>query len=282
MAERPSSSFQRAATALATFVAPTTVIIGLLYYFGYIRTAALYAYFGIDIGALSFSTQDYLMRSVDALYVPLGCLMLVILAVVWLWWFAEREIIVGGRVRALRPVAYTAIVVGSVLFGLGIVGIIQPAWSWEVATPLSLGVGALLTTSGVMLVLREKKVAASTHHKASLGLVIVIILLSLFWTANQYAQAYARGRAETLTIELKEQPGVIVDTTDRLFADAPGVTETALTDGGKYKFRYRGYRVLVRSPSTVFLLPEGWTHGNGSILAVRDDESIRMQFRTNG
>ena len=51
-------------------IAPTTIITALAFYFGWTLTNARASYFGIDASALGFSTQDYLLRSADALFVP--------------------------------------------------------------------------------------------------------------------------------------------------------------------------------------------------------------------
>jgi hypothetical protein len=52
------------------FVAPTTVIASLCYYFGYVSTRKYFAYFGIDTDAVGFTSSDYATRSVRALFVP--------------------------------------------------------------------------------------------------------------------------------------------------------------------------------------------------------------------
>jgi hypothetical protein len=55
----------------ATVVAPATVLGALLFYFGYVSSAAEYAYFGVNVDTIGLSTQDYIMRSPQTLLVPL-------------------------------------------------------------------------------------------------------------------------------------------------------------------------------------------------------------------
>ena len=55
----------------ATIIAPVTVLGALLFYFGYVSSAAEYAYFGINVDTIGLSTQDYIMRSPQTLLVPL-------------------------------------------------------------------------------------------------------------------------------------------------------------------------------------------------------------------
>lgn len=53
-------------------VAPSTLLVALAFYFGWVLTNSRASYFGIAASALGFSTQDYLLRGVDALFVPMG------------------------------------------------------------------------------------------------------------------------------------------------------------------------------------------------------------------
>jgi hypothetical protein len=275
---RPTA--QQWASTLATFVAPTTLVVGLLYYFGYIRSAALYTYFGLELAALDLSSQDYLLRGVDALYVPLGCLLLIVLGVFWIRWRLGRVVAQGTHDRGLRRAAYVLTGFGVAFFLAGVLGIVLPSAAWPLLTPLSIGVGVVLAGLGVSHLLDSRSSSADGLPKrASFVLLSGVVVLSLFWTTNEYAQAYGRGRAETLSLQLARRPSVILDTRERLFADAPGITETALEMTGTYRFRYRGYRLFAQSDDTIFLIPEGWSSTSGAILAVPDNDLVRIQFR---
>ena len=61
----------RLAGLVRSVVAPATLISGIAYYFGWRREQAFAGYFGIDASLLDFSSTDYVIRSVDALFVPL-------------------------------------------------------------------------------------------------------------------------------------------------------------------------------------------------------------------
>ena len=63
---------RRALELIGLVVAPTTLVTALAFYFGWVLTNSRASYFGIDASALGYSTQDYLLRSADALFVPLG------------------------------------------------------------------------------------------------------------------------------------------------------------------------------------------------------------------
>lgn len=48
----------------------TALIIGLFYYFGWVRTQATFAYFGVDTSLIGYSTPNYVLRSIDAEFRP--------------------------------------------------------------------------------------------------------------------------------------------------------------------------------------------------------------------
>jgi hypothetical protein len=53
-------------------LAPAGLLTAVLYYFGYVREQALFAYFGVDLGSVGFSTTDYLVRSAGTVFLPLA------------------------------------------------------------------------------------------------------------------------------------------------------------------------------------------------------------------
>src|SRR5439155_25495651 len=93
--------------------APVRLITALAYSFGYRREEAFAGYFGIDPSTLGFTTNDYVLRSVDALFVPVTVLLLVAFGAVFL------HALAGDRFERveLRPVA---VVVGLCALILGI------------------------------------------------------------------------------------------------------------------------------------------------------------------
>ena len=44
------------------FVAPTTLITLLCYFYGYVATRTYFSYFGVDTDAIGFTTTDYVMK----------------------------------------------------------------------------------------------------------------------------------------------------------------------------------------------------------------------------
>ena len=64
------STWERWYSVATTFVAPATFLTAVLFYYGYVSSRSQFLYFGVDVDTLGLSTQDYVMRSPQALLVP--------------------------------------------------------------------------------------------------------------------------------------------------------------------------------------------------------------------
>ena len=53
-------------------VAPTSLLTGLLFYFGRSRSAGYYRYFRVNFTVLDLTTNDYLLAGIDGLFVPIA------------------------------------------------------------------------------------------------------------------------------------------------------------------------------------------------------------------
>ncbi|MFJ7067930.1 hypothetical protein, partial [Streptomyces sp. NPDC101115] len=99
----------RLATFVGAVAAPTGLVTGLLYYFGYFHAYWFFAYFRVNSTVLGFSTADYLMRSLDALWVPLTVAATLGVAVFWGYDLGRRRLgpvmgpLGGGRPPPPRP-----------------------------------------------------------------------------------------------------------------------------------------------------------------------------------
>jgi len=291
-AQRPAPSLERALQMLTAIVAPTTLLTALLFYFGWIRTNALFQYFGVDATALGFTTQDYLLRSTEALYVPLGTLLVVGLAGVWAHgqvehWLAGRR---GEPSRRTAVAVATVGVVGSALFARGVAGVAVPRLSRDgfLVTPACLGLGAVLGAYAQWLWRRlqpprGRRGGANRPRwpgLIGLGLVAMLVVLSLFWATTDYARAYGRGRAVAYARDLAVRPGVVIYSAERLFLQGPGVREQALPAGehASYRYRYSGLRLLTESHGRLFLLPAGWTTSDGAAIVLAGGDQLRVEF----
>jgi hypothetical protein len=277
------SAVERWTGILSSVVAPVTLVTGLLFYFGYVSSRAQFLYFGVDVDTIGLSTQDYVMRSPQALLVPL----LVIAIGAALLLLAHRRLrrtpLPAGVLRVALWCAGLVLVTGlALLLGYPLVASWPP---YALVTPLLIAAG----TAGVVYLLRMpgapgRRPAAEDRAPwvgpAVLGLALVVVATCLFWATATVAQWSGDGLAKRTARELGQLPAVILDTTERLYLTDPVVEETALPqqEGETYRYRYRGLRLLIQGPDAMYLVPETWSASN-STLRVPFDDTVRVQFR---
>jgi hypothetical protein len=289
-AQRPG--LERVVQVATAIIAPTTVLTALLFYYGWIRTNALFQYFGVDATLLGFTTQDYLLRSTEALYAPLGTLLVVGLAGIWAHsqveaWLARRR---GGLPRRTALAVAAVGVLGLALFARGVAGVAVPRLSRDgfLVTPVCLGLGAILGAYAQWLWRRLRQPQGRRGGASlprwpglvGLGLVAMLVVLSLFWATTDYARAYGRGRAVAYARDLTVRPGVVVYSAERLFLQGPGVRESALPAGehASYRYRYSGLRLLTEAHGRLFLLPAGWTTTDGAAIVLAAGDQLRVEL----
>ncbi|GAA0627285.1 hypothetical protein [Streptomyces crystallinus] len=268
--------------AVAGFVAPTTLLTGLLFYFGYAYTSSFYGYFGIDIATLGLSTQELLLRSAAALFMPLAvALTAALVGALGLGWVSSVGDARPGLVRRVGQAGVGLVVCGGALFVLGLLGGLQVWPAGPLDTPLLCGGGLLLVVYGRTLHLKTTGHPFPGELK-TLALVVALIAVSCFWAVKAYANALGRDDGRELARNLWHRPTLVVDTAEQLYFGAAPVQETSLPADGpgqKYKYRYRGVRLLAQSGNRMFLIPDGWTRTRGFVVMVPADGTVRVAFR---
>lgn len=274
--------FERWYGVATTFVAPATLLSALLFYFGYVSSRAQYLYFGVDVDAIGLSTRDYVMRSPQPLLVPLLLVGLIGAAALVAHLAIERRTVPRWAVVGTAAV-------GGVVLGSGVVLLFTyPAfggwWLYGVVTPLVLAAGTgLAMYASRWLIGRPADIrdrSRRTAHRASLLLGLLIVATSLFWATATVAEWTGRGVAMSTARELHRLPLVILDTQERLYLTDGIIEESELpADGDQtFRYRYRGFRLLVQGGDRLFLVPSRWSPAN-STLMIPLDGSIRVQFR---
>ncbi|WP_157749644.1 hypothetical protein [Jatrophihabitans sp. GAS493] len=288
-----SAAIERAIQLVAGIIAPTTLLTALLYYFGFVATDSFYEYFGVDAATVQFSTQNYLLRSVGALYVPIGTILLLALLSLWIHpWLSGRLERDGSKPWA-RWAVRAALALGALAVFYGVLSVSLPddIPQSSLGTPLVLAFGIALL-SYMRYVLRlgrlrsgsggsRRRVPMTRRDVATIGLVLALLVVTGFWAANSYAEAYGRGQAIDLGNHLDRRPAVVLDTHEELFLRMPGVSETALPKSSpdqKFLFRYRGLRLLAQSDARMFFVSDAWDPETGQTLMLIDDGTIRLQF----
>jgi hypothetical protein len=245
----------------ATVIAPTTVLGAMLFYFGYVASRSQYAYFGIDVDTIGLSTQDYIMRSPQALLVPLLVLTLSTTGLLLLdTTVRERIASAAGetaaeanpadpgtrplsRIERIQQIAQLSRACGLVVLAVGVILLfVYPlAGSWALyplLTPALIAFGAALTAYASRAQHGARQPAAATAKDGAQPgpapsdgsvtarwtariLACSVIAASLFWVTATIAQWSGLGLAKYDAQHFGSLPAVILDTRERLFLRDP-------------------------------------------------------------
>jgi hypothetical protein len=175
----------------------------------------------------------------------------------------------------------------------GIAGIIRPPEQSLQLAPLNIAAGSGLLGYTIFLRLRLTMPTSSSGRRqreppsrlalVGTALLMNLILLNLFWATHVFADAFGRGRARQLErTGFTRIPDVIIYSQNRLHLDARDVQETDLgTRYAPYRFRYEGFKLLIRANDRLFLIPYSWSTENAFTLVLPDDDSVRVEFAPN-
>ncbi len=287
-----TTALRTALTVVGAFGPPLTVATALLVYFGWARSYVEARELGIDESVLGMSTRDYLLRSINTLYVPL----LLAAAVGVCWLLAHERLLASlenhGRAgaRATRQVfgALRASWLAVPLLG-GVAGLIWPG-ARDLIVPLSFTLGILLATYSVAMVRRIDELAgngngalprslAAWHAPLMKALIGALVTLSLFWELANFAGVVGRGLAHDVVAGLPQRTGVVVYSNKDLQIEGPGVSKVWFSqDDSAYRYRYDGLRILQESGGKFYLMPVDWSLPDNKIIVLPDDGTVRLEF----
>src|SRR6266508_5019985 len=118
--ERAAAGLPQLTKILGTVVAPTTLLTSLLFYFGWSHAYWFFDYFGVNSTLLGLTTRDYVMRSLDGLFVPMTVVACAGLLVLWGHAMLRARLVVGTRPPLVLPVVTVA---GIALAGAGLLSV---------------------------------------------------------------------------------------------------------------------------------------------------------------
>jgi hypothetical protein len=271
------------------FGPPITVVTALMLYFGWARADAQSRAMGIDVSMFGYTTQDYVLRSLSTLYLPLLALGGVALG----WLALHRRVTSLAETPAGRPTVHLGARVG-LLAGVALAAAtLLMGWrlpdTWPLAVPLTLAAAVAVAGYCTSLASRTaepvpgRSQSGSAERVTRAVLIGGVVSLALFWELSSYATVVGRGYAQRITQTVSSLPRVTVTSPDPLGVQAPGVHEESVAvtgDGSAKSVRYRttGLRLLVVSGGRIFLLNDGWRPGAGVLVVLPDDDSLHWQL----
>jgi hypothetical protein len=258
-----------------TIVGQAAFLTALLYYFGWVRTGAIFSYFGIDQGMLKYSSQDYLLRSAGIAFKP-AVLLLLSAAILYGYRFALKAISRKGP-RVGRALQAVTIIFAAALLAIGggrVFGILSVGAPLFNAVALAAGAAVAEIAASVAPASSTSRPAVMVRQAMILGLVIV----GSFWACAIYAQNIGTRLAIGWAGNLQARPSVVIYSADDLRLSGEGVVTTKLGESG-LRFRYSGLRLLIYSNERWFLLPENWHRSEQTpAIVLRDSTTIRVEM----
>jgi len=279
-----TSGLPRLTQILGTVVAPTTLLTAVSYYFGWMFSYWFFDYFGVNSTLLGLTTTDYLMRSVDGLFVPMTVLACLGLVALWCHRFLRDRLATEPPTRLPRLLVPALAAVGLVLVTAGLASVFAETFldRYLAAAPMSLAVGAL--TLRYALDLRRPAAAGTEWSRvAEWAAVFTLVGVCLFWAATDYSGAVGRTRARQLAAELPTHPDVVLYSERSLNLRVPGVREVeCVGEDAAYGFRYEGLKLVLHSADQYLFLPGRWTPADGVAVLLPRTDSLRVEFARAG
>ena len=286
----PGLGFEKWMGFLSSFVAPLTLVTALLFYFGYVSTREFFRYFGVDVDIIGLSSQEFVMRSPGALFIPvmvlllLGAALLVAHRALRRWLGAQPA---ARRRRMIAILAWTGI--GFVLAGLALaflIPLIGDAAYAALVTPLCLAIGAGLAAYAASTV---RSLGGAAVSRSVVILLVLVMVAGAFWSTATIAQWWGRGQARALAADLQTLPAVVLDTPERLFPGNNAISfqelEPQAGDSGDeqaapaaYRYRYFGLRLLAQGGGRLYLVPDEWSPDASTMVVTYDDVRVRFRF----
>jgi hypothetical protein len=286
--------------------AQTTVVVAILYYFGWARTYVQLGYFGVSSAVAKLSVTDYVLRSLNVTVRPLvilGILMLGILTGLHLSANLVIRQAKRGRYIARNLIAAIGCTVGAALLVAGLLGfynVIIYSGRYPIV-PIILAVGIALLGYCIHTVGLAKRATTKlandgrgdTTHKEdddhenewvgrAQTMVIVIVAVALtFWTVAVYAGNAGQQSGEEIERDLPTRQSVTVYSKFNLQLQAPGVRiDKIVGNDNEYRYRYSGLRLLLYANGRYILLPDGWVHKQAPAFILDERDGLRFELRT--
>ncbi|MGV9378790.1 hypothetical protein ACWDRB_23430 [Nonomuraea sp. NPDC003707] len=277
----------RVGRALAQVVAPTTILASVLMYFGSVRLNSMYSRLGVNTSMLSFTFQEYVMRSINVADEPLVVVLLLLLLLLLVAPFARAVLIrstVWHRIATMRTI-WALATLGVVSIAVAVMAIADWPRCWDrpfYVKPLFLGLGSLLLFYSAYLrnAVNSGPAVPPTGQIVQRTVLAALALVSVLWFVDEHAQRIGKEDADRILAQPeKTLVAAVVYARQRLNLEGPGIDESLLPDpNADFRYRYTGLRFLIASNRQYFLVPVCWGSTPGArTIALPADGSIRLE-----
>ncbi|MXM65859.1 hypothetical protein GR925_20995 [Streptomyces sp. HUCO-GS316] len=252
----------------------------VLFYFGWASTDAETKALGLRDTVFRLSTSDYLLRSVDALFLPAWLGTAAAFAAMGVHRLVRRGAPGTARMLRLGRHAWVAAFLVLPLYPL------TPT-TFDLAIPLLTITGFLFTAyartrPADMTAAGAPSVRA--HHVRVWALALLISVLSLFWAVSTYAGIVGRGRAEQTARTVRTGlPAVVVFSEKDLLIRGGGSCRFRVPiKDSAYGYRYAGLRLFHIAGDRVFVVPREWSPQQGTLFELEQSEFLRIEYVSGG
>jgi hypothetical protein len=274
-----SLRYSQALQGVSAIIAPATLLAGIAFYFGWQRVRSFDEYFGLNPGAVGYSTRDYVLNSLDALFLPVVVVLTALIAFALGHAYVTDAQRVGRRSPAtLRRLSEAALVLGSLLL---LVGGLAAFTVFPFHTPYL--IATLFPAAGVLLIAhavdqRERLRGDPPLSTAARVFVALFVAVCLFWAAGLYAETVGRNQAAALARNLDVLPAVSLSSSSDLGLNSVRSNNASTGSVGAKTHTYSGLRLLAVDNGTMWLLPQGWKPAAGRLFAVPEADATGLAF----
>ncbi|MGA6161696.1 hypothetical protein [Amycolatopsis magusensis] len=280
-AEEPRTG--RAARVLASVAANVTLLTALLYYFGLLYTQTYFGYFRVHYTVLGQTADEIFGRGVGGMLLPIAAAAGAGFLLLGLARTLRHRLSTATWERLLRVGTPVAGVTGTVLIGLAVVVIADPAPFRQLAglpgLGLALGVGLLAGAWHRLGANADRR--RSRLSVAEWVCAYLLTAFALMWAVADYAQAASTRSAFETAAGLRSRPAATLYSAQSLNISAEGVREDVCAQPeSAYKFRYTGLKLLLQSGGQYVFLPANWRASRGTAFLVPRNDKLRVEFAT--
>ncbi len=277
---------------LGAIASQVAFVTGVLYYFGWAYSWAFFGHFGVPAGMLGFTTQDYVLLSVGAMFLPLLSTLFGILALLAVRKIPVWHALKSGRPRTtLRWWAGLSAAAGTLLIAVVAVITSRPtplAAPLKDEAPFLLIAGAATLGYASWLLWRYPAVLGIRRPKRTVMQVrtlalVAVAMIGYTWAVADFA--VRKGQSEAVhqeTVHFVDRPSIVVFSVDRLGIEGPGTQAGEISaPNEKYRYVYSGLWLLARTSDRYYLLPQQWQFKRDRVFVIKDSESVRIDIARN-